>query len=57
MKKSTLKQTITAVLLFILLILAYILSEKYMADNMPRPRYDSYDQSNRLDKIRKGLER
>ena len=57
MKKTTRMPTIIAVLVFTLLILAYIYSEIYVEDNVPKPKYESYDQSNRLEKIRRGLEK
>ena len=57
MKKNSRIQAIIAVLFFMLIILAYIYSEIYIEDNIPKPKYESYDQTNRLEKIRKGLEK
>ena len=51
------KQAIIAVLIFAGIIAAYILSAIFMEDNIPAPRYEKYDQSNRLDRIREGLQK
>ena len=55
--KKRVKQAIIAVLIFAGIIVAYILSTIYIDDNIPVPRYDRYDQTNRLEKIRRGLEK
>ncbi len=55
MKNSTIRHGVIAVLIFLCLILGYILTVRMTDDDFREPHYDRYDQSNRLEKIRKGL--
>lgn len=44
------------ILILVAVILAiYLLSEKYLKIEPPTPTYQTYDQDNRLQRIRKGL--
>ncbi len=38
-----------------LILVIYLLSEKYFKVEPPAPTYQTYDQDNRLQRIRKGL--
>jgi len=55
MKSKTFKQAVLAVLIFILLISGYMFAVWKTDNSFRAPKYDRYDQSKRVDKIRKGL--
>lgn len=46
---------IKILILVALILVIYLLSEKYFKVEPPAPTYQTYDQDNRLQRIRKGL--
>lgn len=57
MNKNSFKQAIIVVLIFLLIVAGYIFSQRKKDDMIRKPHYEQYDQSNRLEKIRKGMKK
>ena len=52
------KQQVTIIITIVLaIILLYLLSEKFLKLSPVTPHYEQHDQTNRLSKIRQGLEK
>lgn len=56
MKKNT-KDTIILLTIVTTIILAYLLSEKFLKQEPVTPQYQQHDQTNRLSKISQGLKK